>query len=206
MPACKADMATQVPSAACTDDEAPQCFLLAQVEAICGTAQTAVGTSRLCESSCSQEGVPGRSVPHSKAKRRDSYLLWGALITNDFDWALCSHVIWPDPCMQARLIEDFDDAVTSKLTGFKSTAEYYKAGSSGQFIPHVSTPALLLTAHDDPFLGALPTVEVMQNQNVMLAVTKAGGHCAHLRGWWPFAGSWADCVAMQFIRAAHSWR
>lgn len=100
---------------------------------------------------------------------------------------------------RARLLSAFDAAATCPLSGFHTVADYYHAGSSGNFIPHIRTPTLFLVAADDPFLGSLPVDACRSNDSTVLAVTAAGGHCAHLQGLWPLGRSWSDDVVMQFL-------
>ena len=57
---------------------------------------------------------------------------------------------------QSTTIEDLDERVVCKLFGYATAEEYYTAGSSMQYIPHIKTPSLFLIAEDDPFLGKLP--------------------------------------------------
>jgi predicted alpha/beta-fold hydrolase len=105
---------------------------------------------------------------------------------------------------RARVITEFDAAASSKLAGFDSIEQYYRAGSSAQFVPHIRTPTLFLASEDDPFLGALPIEQCRQNEHTVLATTTVGGHCAHLQGLLPLGRSWADAVMIEFIRAVQS--
>ena len=57
---------------------------------------------------------------------------------------------------QSTTIEHLDERVVCKLFGYATVEEYYTAGSSMQYIPHITTPSLFLIAQDDPFLGKLP--------------------------------------------------
>jgi predicted alpha/beta-fold hydrolase len=100
---------------------------------------------------------------------------------------------------RALLVHEFDAVATCKLLGFPSVDAYYKAAASSNFIPSIHTPTLFVTSEDDPFLGELPVAQCRENEHTVLAVTAAGGHCAHLQGLWPLGASWADAVVMQFI-------
>ena len=71
------------------------------------------------------------------------------------------------------------------LCRYSSTEEYYRDGSSQQYIPHISTPSLFLVAKDDPFLGQVPVEECSANPNTILAVTARWAAPAHLHNLCP---------------------
>lgn len=73
---------------------------------------------------------------------------------------------------------EFDDLYTSQLYGFDDAADYYKQCSSKQFIASVNLPALILTAHNDPFFteACFPYKECKASPNVFLEVPDEGGH------------------------------
>jgi predicted alpha/beta-fold hydrolase len=81
----------------------------------------------------------------------------------------------------AVTLHQFDSHMTCKALGFADAKSYYAAGASANFIPRVRTPMLFVAAEDDPFLGALPLRECLSNPHTALALTSAGGHCAHLQ-------------------------
>lgn len=100
---------------------------------------------------------------------------------------------------KAMLLHDFDAAATCKLGGYVDSAAYYAAGNSAAYIPRIRVPTLFLVSEDDPFLGTLPLAECRDNERTVLAVTAAGGHCAHLQGWWPLGRSWGDDAVLEFL-------
>ena len=100
---------------------------------------------------------------------------------------------------KALLLHDFDAAATCKLGGYADVASYYAAGHSATHIPRIRVPTLFLVSQDDPFLGTLPVAECRANEHTVLAVTAAGGHCAHLQGWWPLGRSWGDDAVLEFL-------
>ena len=55
-------------------------------------------------------------------------------------------------------IQNFDDAITTPLHGFRSASDYYERCSSIHFLPAIAVPTLLIQASDDPLipLAALP--------------------------------------------------
>lgn len=85
---------------------------------------------------------------------------------------------------------EFDDAFTAPVHGFAGADDYYARSSSLGFLPRIATPALLLSAIDDPFLPAevLDTVRAHADANAALTpeFTATGGHVGWVSGS-PFA-------------------
>jgi predicted alpha/beta-fold hydrolase len=88
----------------------------------------------------------------------------------------------------ARRLEQFDDAFTAKQNGWRDAAEYYAASSSGQYLPRVEVPTLVIHALDDPVVPSAPYSSIdwagLEEQGyVRRAVTAHGGHVGfHQRG------------------------
>ena len=57
--------------------------------------------------------------------------------------------------LNSKNFEDFDNAVTAPLFGFKNAKDYWAQCSSKQFIPSIKTPTLVINAKDDSFLSKL---------------------------------------------------
>ncbi|KAJ3046088.1 hypothetical protein HDV00_003838 [Rhizophlyctis rosea] len=89
--------------------------------------------------------------------------------------------------MKARSIIEFDDQVTRRAFKYRTVHEYYRRGSSAQYVPDVAIPTLLLSALDDPVASseAIPYYEAMSNPHVLLATTDRGGHLGWFEGIWP---------------------
>jgi hypothetical protein len=89
----------------------------------------------------------------------------------------------------ARLLRDFDDAVTAPLHGFASAEDYYARSSSGRLLDGVARPLQILAAEDDPFIPteALPLAAAKTNPRIQLEVSHAGGHVGFVDGppWRP---------------------
>lgn len=106
---------------------------------------------------------------------------------------------------RAKLISDWDRAVVAEVAGHADAEAYYAAASSAAHITGIqSTPTLFVAAADDPFLGALPEVEVASAPATALVVTRQGGHCAFLQGRWALGRSWADDVLVQWLEAVRA--
>lgn len=106
-------------------------------------------------------------------------------------------------------IRDIDEAITRRCFGFKSVDDYYAHASSGQRLSDVDVPLLVINAADDPiaFLGPpgsgteLPDA-VSTNHNLILALTRQGGHlgwCDDKDAWG--APRWIESVTLKFLEA-----
>ena len=54
------------------------------------------------------------------------------------------------------------------------------------------------TDHIEP--SDLPFVEVQENPNLAMILTKTGGHIGFLEGWLPTGGTWMNRVVDEFVR------
>ena len=96
--------------------------------------------------------------------------------------------------------KDFDDRYTAPIHGFKDAEDYWAKCSSGQFIPHIKVPTLLVNAQNDPFLagGCYPVPQAEQSKFVHLEMPRSGGHV----GFVQFNGDgsyWSENRAVAFL-------
>lgn len=73
-------------------------------------------------------------------------------------------------------LRTFDDLYTAPRAGFRDAAEYYARSSSGQFVPLIRVPTLILAARDDPFVAYEPIERLVRPANVIVRLTDHGGH------------------------------
>jgi predicted alpha/beta-fold hydrolase len=103
--------------------------------------------------------------------------------------------------MAARTFREFDDAATAPLHGFSGVDHYYGSSSSGQFLPRIRVPTLLLHAQDDPFVpaAAIPHAAIAANPRLTAALPEQGGHVGFIAGtpWKP--DFWAETEAARFL-------
>lgn len=80
--------------------------------------------------------------------------------------------------ISAKNFQDFDNAVTAPLGGFKNAKEYWTNCSSKQFLSNIQLPTLIINAKDDTFLSksCFPYSEAKQNPMLFLEVPSYGGH------------------------------
>ncbi|KAK9904886.1 hypothetical protein WJX75_004869 [Coccomyxa subellipsoidea] len=102
---------------------------------------------------------------------------------------------------RSRSMVSVDVTLTCKVLGYDNVERYYKDANSLPYIHSICTPCLFIVSEDDPFVRELPIDECRKNQNTVLAVTRHGGHCAHLQGLWPFNPSYIDESAVIFLKA-----
>jgi predicted alpha/beta-fold hydrolase len=86
--------------------------------------------------------------------------------------------------LRARSFFEFDDSATAPLHGFAGARDYYARSSSLGFVGRITTPALCISAEDDPFLpsSVLDAVEAEKSAAVTLWRTKQGGHVGFVGG------------------------
>ena len=79
--------------------------------------------------------------------------------------------------MGAATFDDFDDAVTAPLHGFKGKQDYYDRCSSANFLGTIERPTLIINALDDPFMTpkVIPSADSLsRNVTLEVAATMAG--------------------------------
>jgi predicted alpha/beta-fold hydrolase len=91
---------------------------------------------------------------------------------------------------RSRTFQDFDDAATGPLHGFAGAEDYYARSSSINFLDRIRTPALCLSAEDDPFLPvsvlARARAAAAASPAVTFVTTRRGGHIGFVSGAAPW--------------------
>jgi predicted alpha/beta-fold hydrolase len=99
-----------------------------------------------------------------------------------------------------RNFKDFDDRYTAPIHGFKDAEDYWARCSSGQFIPEITIPTLIVNALNDPFLaeGCYPVLQASRSRYVYLETPASGGHVGFIRC--ARDGSyWSEMRAIEFL-------
>jgi uncharacterized protein len=104
---------------------------------------------------------------------------------------------------RARTFAAYDRVVTAPLHGFADEVDYWRRASCGPYLAKVRRPTLCISAVDDPFVPAraLPDPAVLP-PNVVLEVTRRGGHVGFIEGPPWRVTSWAERRAVEFVRGA----
>jgi predicted alpha/beta-fold hydrolase len=70
----------------------------------------------------------------------------------------------------------FDELYTAPRNGYRDALDYYHRASSFPHIARITTPTLILTARDDPFVAVEPYEELEPPENVVVRILPNGGH------------------------------
>jgi len=101
----------------------------------------------------------------------------------------------------AKTFNNFDDAVTAPLFGYKNAKDYYTHCSSKQFLKDINIPTLLINALDDSFLSASchPFQEAENNKKLFFEASKYGGHVGFNSSLFEKNTCWSENRVLQFI-------
>lgn len=85
-----------------------------------------------------------------------------------------------------RSFWQFDNDLVAPLHGFNDVHDYYSRSSARQFLHRISTPTLVIQAHDDPFMtpGVLPDASEL-SPAVHFELCRQGGHVGFIEGGTP---------------------
>jgi uncharacterized protein len=104
--------------------------------------------------------------------------------------------------MRARTFRQFDDAANAPLHGFTGADDYYTRSSSIRFLDKITTPALCISAADDPFLPreVLERARSVASDSVEFRVTECGGHTGFIAGVLPWRCEyWAEELIVRWL-------
>jgi len=121
---------------------------------------------------------PRNRIYHARFMRklRHGVRVKSASLPGEMDSSLLAH---------ARDIVAFDDLYTAPLNGFADAADYYARNSARNWLDRITVPTLLLSAANDPFLGAdcYPREMAAASRSFHFEETAWGGHVGfHLPG------------------------
>ena len=103
-----------------------------------------------------------------------------------------------------RSLREFDNRITALYSGFTSADDYYNRAAASRLLSHITVPALILNALDDPFVRITDEsrAKIEANPNITLKESKHGGHCAFLAepdGTTGYDGYWAEHTLLHFL-------
>ena len=108
----------------------------------------------------------------------------------------------PADLRHIRSIRQFDHHFTAPAAGFEGVDAYYRAAASGPLLDELRVPALILTAHNDPFVPA-PLIERHHGAaggRVQVVLTDRGGHVGYrVRGDDGDARVWAAPIGLDWV-------
>lgn len=118
------------------------------------------------------------------------------LFPNDFDVSRLRGI---------NSVRSFDDRITAHYCGFTGADDYYARAAAANVIDHITVPALMIHAANDPFIRLLPETRrrILANPNITFIETEDGGHCAFIGKPEPNHGDdgrWAEREVVEFLR------
>jgi uncharacterized protein len=101
-------------------------------------------------------------------------------------WAQHPGLFDRERLLRARTLYEFDNVFTAPLHGYKDTPDYWARASAKPHLHQIRVPALVLNAHNDPFVpgASLPTVAAV-GRHVTLWQPAQGGHVGFPQGRFP---------------------
>jgi len=99
-----------------------------------------------------------------------------------------------------KSLQEFDDAYTAPLHGFKDANDYYEQCSSLRFVRNIKTPTLIVNTLNDPFLSeeCFPAALLESHPFIKLQILSRGGHV----GFTQFNKNglyWSEQRALEFL-------
>jgi len=104
--------------------------------------------------------------------------------------------------LRSRTFREFDECATGPLHAFSGADDYYERSSSIRVLDRITTPALALSAEDDPFLPpeTLARAKAMASPAVDFRTTRGGGHVGFIGGRAPWRCEyWAEVLAVRWL-------
>lgn len=104
------------------------------------------------------------------------------------------------PLSKIHDLKSFDDYYTAPLHGFRDAIDYYKQCSAKYVLDQVTTPTMLVSAGNDPFLtpDCFPTSLAKEHKYLHLVAPHRGGHV----GFTTINRSnryWSEIKALEFV-------
>lgn len=110
------------------------------------------------------------------------------------------HRISTEGLDRMRTFAEFDNAYTGPIHGFNGAEDYWAESSCLSRLKHISTPTLLISALDDPFLtpDCFPREAAKENKYLYLETPRHGGHLGFVE--FNDAGEyWSEQRAVNFL-------
>jgi len=101
-----------------------------------------------------------------------------------------------------RTIRQFDDAYTAPSNGFGTAARYYELCSALRGVSNIATPALIVSAEDDPFVPPSQFLgdAIRASEYIHVSLQPHGGHCGFVgRATSTSDGYWAEEAIVDFL-------
>lgn len=106
-----------------------------------------------------------------------------------------------ETAFRCKTVPEFEEAVYSKLYGYKNMEEYWENNNPMRDIDDISVPVLSINSLDDPICVAenIPVDLFKDMPNFFLCATQHGGHCGFLES--KNLDCWSDKLALEYLCA-----
>ena len=102
---------------------------------------------------------------------------------------------------RAQNFNDFDNAITAPLHGYRDAEDYWRRASSKPFLKTIAIPTLVLNALNDPFIPAHSLAKAKETSPaVQLEYLEHGGHVGFLYGRTRPDLNWMPKRVLQFFQ------
>lgn len=98
-------------------------------------------------------------------------------------------------------LREFDELYTAPEGGFANADDYYARCSAGPRLAEVTTPGVILTAADDPFVALAAYEGLALSAQLLLHVELCGGHVGYLERHGALARHWLDGALIHYVEA-----
>eukprot|EP00349_Pseudokeronopsis_sp_Brazil_P005537 CAMPEP_0202959588 /NCGR_PEP_ID=MMETSP1396-20130829/3771_1 /ASSEMBLY_ACC=CAM_ASM_000872 /TAXON_ID= /ORGANISM="Pseudokeronopsis sp., Strain Brazil" /LENGTH=121 /DNA_ID=CAMNT_0049678237 /DNA_START=926 /DNA_END=1291 /DNA_ORIENTATION=- len=96
-------------------------------------------------------------------------------------------------------LSKYVEKLTVKVEGFKSVAHYYHESSCTHRFKDIKVPSFFISTEDDPVMGSKCIPIDKCGHNILIGVTKAGGHVGHFEGIFLPYRQWFPEPAFEFL-------
>lgn len=105
-------------------------------------------------------------------------------IIDKMNETLAPHKVIGDELYKIKTLNEYCEKIIVKMAGFRDAQHYYHESTMLYRLKDVKIPIFFLQADDDPVVGAdsIPYEISNENENIMIGVTKAGGHLGYFEG------------------------
>jgi predicted alpha/beta-fold hydrolase len=96
-------------------------------------------------------------------------------------------------------LTSYTNNVITKLENFKTVSSYYHKSNCTRRLHKIKVPLFFLSALDDPIMGSEIIPFDKCYENILIGVTKAGGHIGYFEGFILPKGQWFPQPSFEFI-------
>ncbi len=98
-------------------------------------------------------------------------------------------------------LREFDELYTAPEGGFANADDYYTRCSAGPRLAAITTPGVILTAADDPFVAPAAYAGLTLPASLLLHLEPSGGHVGYLERHGLGARPWLDGALVHYVEA-----